>query len=68
VVWSGQADVMLHIAAGRKGEYIDFLYLNRGEEEVLLPPGLKYRVTGKSTKTIAGREYRVIDLEIESDE
>jgi hypothetical protein len=66
--WSGRADVMLHIAAGKKGAYIDPLSLNQGEEEVLLPPGLKYRVTGKSTKTIAGREYRVIDLEIESDE
>jgi hypothetical protein len=67
-IWARKADVMLHIAASKKGAYIEPLTVNPGEEEVLLPPGLEYRVIGKSVRTIDGREFRVIDLEIESGE
>jgi len=63
--WAGSADVLLRIGSPRHGVYIEPLTLNGGEHEVLLPPGLKYRVAGKSTATVRGRTYRVIDLEIE---
>jgi len=65
--WSGKSDLLLRIEKSKKGAYIEPLSLNRGEHEVLLPPGLKYRVAGKSVQTIAGREYRVIDLEIDDE-
>jgi hypothetical protein len=64
--WAARGDVLLRVEKSRVGVYIEPLSLNHGEHEVLLPPGLKYRVVGKGAKTIAGREYRVIDLEIES--
>ncbi|MGK0556153.1 ADP-ribosyltransferase [Bordetella bronchiseptica] len=65
--WAGNADVLLRIGRAKQGVYIDPLSLNPGEHEVLLPPGLAYRVVGKSTATFNDREYRVIDLEIDDE-
>lgn len=66
--WSKGTDVMFRIRKPAQGAYIDPVSLNPGEHEVLLPPGLKYRVSGKEYLTIRGRAFRVIDLEIDTGE
>jgi hypothetical protein len=63
--WAMKGDVLLRIAKPRGGAYIAPVSQHDTEKEVLLPPGQKYRVVGKSVKTVNGREMRVIDLEIE---
>lgn len=37
---------------------------NLGEDEVLLPRGQEYRITGKETKTVAGRKVTVVDVDM----
>lgn len=62
--WSRDSDLVLHIANPRHGAYIEQLSQNRGEHEVLLPPGLRYKVVGKRTVG----SLRIIDLEIVDDD
>lgn len=62
--WAGEGDVIFRIDRPRAGAYIEPVSLHPGEHEVLLPPGLTYRVIGKGSETIDGRAHRVIDLEI----
>ncbi len=57
--------MLLRVKSNKMGVYIDPLSMNQGEHEVLLPPGLAYRVVAKTTETRHGRQFRVIDLEIE---
>lgn|GEM_PF-299689 len=66
--WATSSDVLLRVGKSQKGVYIEPLSQNQGEHEVLLPPGLTYRVVGKSTMMVGSREFRVIDLEIEGGE
>lgn len=61
------SDLLLRIEKAGPGVYIDPLSLNQGEHEVLLPPGLKYKVLSLTTKTVKGKLFRIIDLEIVSD-
>lgn len=52
----------------RKGAYVEAITLNEGEHEVLFPPGLKYRVKSKGLQTIGGRNFRVIEMEIDAED
>ncbi len=63
--WSGSSSMLFRVKSNKIGAYIDPLSQHPGEDEVLLPPGLKYRVAAKTTEMIHGRAFRVIDLEIE---
>lgn len=68
VDWGTTGRLILHITNPR-GAYVDEISLNRGEGEVLLPPGLRYRVVRKSEQDLPGqggapRSMRVIVLEI----
>ena len=60
-------DLLLRIDSPKGGAYIDPLSLNPGEQEVLFPPGLRYRVVEKTQEDVGGRSYRVLVLEIETD-
>ncbi len=62
--WAGNADVLLRIDNPKPGVYIEPISQFPGEHEVLLPPGLTYRVKAKSTRKVGSKEFRVIDLEI----
>ena len=63
--WAGNSDVLLKIAKPGVGAYIEPLSQLSGEHEVLLPPGLTYRVVSKSETVVAGRRFRVIELEVD---
>lgn len=68
VDWGAAGQLVLHVTNPR-GAYVDDISLNRGEGEVLLPPGLRYRVVRKSEDDLPGqggapRRMRVIVLEI----
>lgn len=62
--WDGGTDVIFRIAAPKRGAYIEALTQNPGEHEVLLPPGMVYRVVAKGRAMVGTKIYRVIDLEI----
>ncbi len=62
--WAKNANVLLRIEKAGPGVYIDPLSQFPGEHEVLLPPGLAYRVKAKGVRAVGGKEFRVIDLEI----
>lgn len=63
--WALGGDLLLRVARPGVGAYIEPLTINRGEHEVLLPPGLRYRVVKKSTMVVGDRTMNVIDLEID---
>lgn len=63
--WAGRGDVLVRIAKPTSGAYIAPVSQHESELEVLLPPGLKYRVVGKSTRSVSGRTMRVIDVAID---
>jgi len=65
--WADEGDVLFRVKSNKMGVHIEPLSLHPNEKEVLVPPGLKYRVVDKSVMTVKGKEFRVIDLEIESD-
>ena len=54
--------VLMEIAA-KKGLYLEGFTENPGEEEMLLPSGLDYRVAGVKELTIGGKTRTVIQLE-----
>jgi hypothetical protein len=66
--WSGDADVLFRIERPTAGAYIRPVSLIPGEDEHLLPAGLKYRVKDKTFVDIGGKRFRIIDLEIVKDE
>lgn len=62
--WASNSDVLLTIERPGRGAYIEPLTVNTGEHEVVLPPGLKYRVAQKGYQVINGKRFRVIALEV----
>lgn len=62
--WSGETRLLLEIRNPGRGAYIEPLSLNPGEEEVLFPLGLTYRVVEKRSDVRDGRIYRTIVLEV----
>lgn len=62
--WAGKGDVLLHIRKPKRAAYIEAISANPGEEEVLFPMGLRYRVAATRMETVNGRPFRVIELEV----
>lgn len=62
--WAGQADLLLHVRKPTGASYIDPISLNKGEDEVLFPIGLRYRVVEMRTENVRGRAFRIIELEV----
>ncbi len=68
-MFGGNADLAFFVRKPSGGAYIDPLSLNQGEAEVLLRPGMRYRVVDKRNETVvdykgAPRALRVVELEI----
>lgn len=61
--WSS-TNLLLKVEKPRHGAYIEPLSTNPGEDEVLFPLGLKYRVARKDEEQVNGRLVRVIVLEV----
>jgi hypothetical protein len=62
--WARDARLLVRISNPTRGAYIERISQNPGEEEVLLPPGLRYKVVDKRTEG----SLRIIDLEIVGDD
>lgn len=62
--WGGESRLVLHIENPRHGAYIEPLSQNPGEEEVLLPAGLPYRVVAKREEERSGVLFRVLVVEV----
>jgi hypothetical protein len=62
--WSGTSRLLVEIRNPRHGSYIDPISENSGEQEVLFPLGLRYRVASKREETVGGQVLRVIVLEV----
>ncbi|WP_206615001.1 minor capsid protein [Mesobaculum littorinae] len=67
VQWAMRSDVLVRVEEPRSGAYVETITQNPGEFEVLLKPGLRYRVKSKGSRMLDGRSFRVIDLEIVED-
>jgi hypothetical protein len=68
VDWGSAGRLVLKIR-NPKGASVDEVSLNRGEGEVLLPAGMRYRVVRKSEENLPGqsgalRNVRLVELEI----
>lgn len=64
--WSG-TDVLLQVRNPRVAAYIDPISVNAGEDEVLFPLGLRYRVAALREEKVNGKTFRVIELEVVDD-
>jgi SPP1 gp7 family putative phage head morphogenesis protein len=66
-VAGGSSDVtILVVEKGKRGAHLDGVHrINIQEDEVLVPQGVRYRITGRSTRIDPdyGTKYHVIDLE-----
>lgn len=58
--WSGGTNLLVEIKKPKVGAYIEKISVNPGEEEVLFPEGLRYRIAGKRTDGA----MRIIEVEI----
>lgn len=62
--WGGATRLLFEIRNPGRGAYIEPISLNPGEEEVLFPLGLKYRVAEKQVDVVDGLIHRTIVLEV----
>lgn len=62
--WGGATRLLLEIRNPGRGAYIEPVSLNPGEDEVLFPLGLKYRVAEKLVDVVDNLIYRTIVLEV----
>lgn len=59
--WARDGNLVLHIKQPPVGAFIEELSQNPGEQEVLLPPGLRYKIVNRY---VAEDGVRVLELEI----